>query len=282
MIILKSPTPNNPFREGVIAEADLDHEHQAAIDTYQPTSDGKNSPPTYAPPAYTTGDQLSVGTSSRGRELGATPLESLGPSSSVFAPAQRDSAFSRQAPQQPYPTFEPTFLIAVGQFLTRGFPNLPPPSTTVPHPFASHDVTESDWSRFLQEVRAAGKLTEKQESLAHLPIVSIIPIVGTLSNHIIRQQMKKGRGKDVGNVIDVWNHHFFHPRHMEVVLMRGATRLSGLDKHPGSPQGDTPVWPSNTSTPPTVESNGGKAKGKAKDEEDITYRLFIIPLSSHI
>lgn len=150
MVIVKSPTPNNPFREGIIVEADLDHEHQAAIETFQPTSDGKNSPsitPTYAPPAYTPGDQPPVGTSSRGRELGATHLDSSGPSNSVFAPAQRDSAFSRQAPQQTYPTFESTFVKAAGQFLTRGFPSLPPPSTTVPHPFASHDVTESDWSR---------------------------------------------------------------------------------------------------------------------------------------
>lgn len=59
--------------------------------------------------------------------------------------------------------------------------------------------------------------------------------------------------------------------------MRGMTSLSGLDKHHGSPQGDTPPWPGSTSTPPAgVESNNGKAKAK---EEDVTYRLFIIPLS---
>lgn len=38
--------------------------------------------------------------------------------------------------------------------------------------------------RFLQEVRAAGNLTEKQERLAHLPIVSIIPIVGKIAGDI--------------------------------------------------------------------------------------------------
>lgn len=110
--------------------------------------------------------------------------------------------------------------------------------------------------------------------------------------------MKKGKAKDVGKVIDLWNHvcfevicisplradppllqHFFHPRRIEVVLMRGMTRLSGLDKHPGSPQVSTPGWPGNTSTPPTIESSSNKGKGK--DEEDTTYRLFIMPLSLH-
>ncbi len=38
--------------------------------------------------------------------------------------------------------------------------------------------------RFLQEVRAAGTLTEKQESLANLPIVSIIPVVGKVTLEI--------------------------------------------------------------------------------------------------
>ncbi|KAF9445680.1 hypothetical protein P691DRAFT_611699, partial [Macrolepiota fuliginosa MF-IS2] len=171
-----------------------------------------------------------------------------------------------------YPNFEPTFLLANGQYLTRGFPTSPPPSRTIPHPFASHDVTESDWSKFIQEVSAAGELTRKQEGLARLPIVSILPIVGDLSTYLIRQQMKKGKSKDVKTVIDLWNHHFFRPRHIEVVLMCGTARLTGLDKTPTSNNGSTPGWAGNT-----LVGQESKNKGKAKEEDD-TYRLYIMPL----
>lgn len=57
--------------------------------------------------------------------------------------------------------------------------------------------------------------------------------------------------------------------------MRGMTRLSGLDKYLGSASGSTPGW----LMPPGAES--GSITGKAKEEEDTTYRLFIMPLLSH-
>lgn len=36
-------------------------------------------------------------------------------------------------------------------------------------------------NRFLEEVKAAGQLSESQERYSQLPIVSILPIVGELS-----------------------------------------------------------------------------------------------------
>jgi hypothetical protein len=67
------------------------------------------------------------------------------------------------------------------------------------------------------------------------------------------------------------------PRQIQVVLMQGATKLSGLKAHLGS----------NASIPgPSIQlahsasSSVGKGKGKAKEEEeDTTYRLFVMPLS---
>jgi hypothetical protein len=38
-------------------------------------------------------------------------------------------------------------LIANGKNFDAGFPTLPPLSSTQPHPFTSHDVSEADWSR---------------------------------------------------------------------------------------------------------------------------------------
>ncbi|EKM75807.1 hypothetical protein AGABI1DRAFT_63984, partial [Agaricus bisporus var. burnettii JB137-S8] len=166
------------------------------------------------------------------------------------------------------------FLLALGQYLTRGFPTTAPPSKNDPHPFISHDVPEADWLRFLEEVKAAGQLSESQERYSQLPIVSILPIVGSLSTHVIRQQMKKGKSKEVAKVIDNWNHHFFNPRQMEVVLMHGATKVSGLKTHLGS----NASIPGPSIRPAHSESSIGKGKGKAKEEDDTTYRLFVMPL----
>ncbi|KXN85580.1 Salicylaldehyde dehydrogenase [Leucoagaricus sp. SymC.cos] len=132
---------------------------------------------------------------------------------------------------------------------------------------------------FLEVVKTTGELTEKQEQWARLPIVSMLPIVGSVSTHIIRQQMKKGKHKDVANVINTWNHHFFHPRHIEIVLMQGVARLSGIDKH--SQNEPTMGWSGESliQRPPDSDSTS-KGKGKAKEEEDTTYRLYIRPLPS--
>lgn len=44
--------------------------------------------------------------------------------------------------------FEPMFLETKNKGELRdGFPMVPPPSMTRPHPFSTHDVTESDWNR---------------------------------------------------------------------------------------------------------------------------------------
>ena len=56
-------------------------------------------------------------------------------------------SFLRQPPKNlPYDSFQPMFLIANGKFLDKGFPLIAPPSAAQPHPFASHDVNEEDWT----------------------------------------------------------------------------------------------------------------------------------------
>ncbi|KAH9932314.1 uncharacterized protein B0H18DRAFT_987545, partial [Fomitopsis serialis] len=44
--------------------------------------------------------------------------------------------------------------------------------------------------------------------------------------------MHNRRRGPVGELIGYWNHHFFHPRRMHVVLARGAKAYSGSDPHP--------------------------------------------------
>lgn len=59
-----------------------------------------------------------------------------------------------------YEPFEPTSLRSVSEDLTQGFPQLPPQSRDVPHPFSTHDVSEEDWRRFVLDVRSASMLLQ--------------------------------------------------------------------------------------------------------------------------
>jgi hypothetical protein len=57
-------------------------------------------------------------------------------------------SFSRPAPPNlSYSAFTPTYLIANGRYLCRGFPALPPLLLMQPHPFVTHDISEADWTR---------------------------------------------------------------------------------------------------------------------------------------
>lgn len=53
-------------------------------------------------------------------------------------------------PQLPYNAFPPMCLISNGKDLSGGFPELPPPCPQNPHPFATHDITEEDWKRYVR------------------------------------------------------------------------------------------------------------------------------------
>lgn len=56
----------------------------------------------------------------------------------------------------PYGSFEPLTVPAAGKGLEDGFVATLPSSLTQPHPFGTHDVKESDWLRFLGDVKRAG------------------------------------------------------------------------------------------------------------------------------
>jgi len=138
-------------------------------------------------------------------------------------------SFSRQPPPHlPYAHFPPIFLIAQGHHLDKGFPICLPPSKFQPHPFCTHDVNEGDWVSFLEDIRKTATLTERDAHLARsVPVVNLLPVLGRLVKYAIRQHIKRRKTGPVGNLIERWNHHFFHPRGMEVVLMQGQDRLSG-------------------------------------------------------
>ncbi len=81
---------------------------------------------------------------------GSTPAELLSPPPPSF---QRPPP-----PTVPYGPFPSTTLLSVGS-LDKGFPSVPPPATTNPHPFTLHDVNEEDWRNFLGHIKAASALS---------------------------------------------------------------------------------------------------------------------------
>lgn len=151
---------------------------------------------------------------------------------SFFGNQGPPSSWQRPAPANfPYNQFPPMCLISNGKDLAKGFPELPPPCQLAPHPFATHDVTEEDWKRFLADVKKGASLSGAQRIKSNvIPLVAGLSFVGGLfMTHAIEQKMKSKNRTAAGDVVDHWNHYFFGPRRMEVVLSQGSERLSGRE-----------------------------------------------------
>ncbi|KAG2348066.1 hypothetical protein BDR05DRAFT_926913 [Suillus weaverae] len=138
----------------------------------------------------------------------------------------------RQPPQHlPRNQFPPMCLISNGTDLSKGFPELPPPCQLCVHPFAAHDIMEEDWKRFLADIKKAGSLSAGQRIKSNaIPFLTGVGLVGGFFlTGAIEKRMKARNRNAAGDVIDHWNHYFFGPRKMEVVLCQGSERLSGRE-----------------------------------------------------
>jgi hypothetical protein len=275
------------------------------------TSDGE-SPETEAPQTLSS----SSPTSSSSRAIASPALPTLenappplysdsyaGPptsSSSYFTPTlsatentmsvQVPTSFSRVPSRDVmYPSFPPIFLVATGKTLDKGFPYASPPSSSDPHPFVSHDVTEGDWTSFLEEVRLAAALTDKQIRRSHLPIVDLLPIINSLASYGVKQIMKHQNISKVIACIDQWNRHFFEQRKMRVILMKGQVTVKGQPEYlndaasyatsPSSSRGpEFDDRKHDEDHPSTSTSAVGISQGLIDKNDDI-YRLFVVPLS---
>ncbi|KAH9835453.1 uncharacterized protein C8Q71DRAFT_859078 [Rhodofomes roseus] len=133
-------------------------------------------------------------------------------------------SFRRSArPDLPYEPFEPASITSLDRDLDGGFPMAAPPSRAVPHPFATHDIFEDDWCRFVQDVRAAAAISSEMAA----PTGRRIGLVGTLVSLGVEQATKSKSSDAVSQLIDQWNMHFFHPRQMTVVLAKGSKAYNG-------------------------------------------------------
>ncbi|KAJ7627095.1 hypothetical protein FB45DRAFT_1004686 [Roridomyces roridus] len=243
-------------------------------------SAGEKSPP---PPGYSPAPPASSSSGGsdalRPQPQWPSDMTALSPMPSPSFPSSRPStpaAFSRSPPLGLSATpFKPMFLIADDNSLKRGFPAILPPSTSTPHPFVQHDVSVADWTQFLDELRTVAGLTKKERALANqIPIISHLPIIKVAVATAISQHIMRKKPRVVSLLVDKWNHHFFHPRNLSIVLMHGHTKLSG--------QSDTPV--ANLYTPRTVPSLNAAdmagSSGGAEGEGDKMYRLFVVSLEA--
>ncbi|KJA18788.1 hypothetical protein HYPSUDRAFT_44963 [Hypholoma sublateritium FD-334 SS-4] len=177
------------------------------------------------------------------------------------------SSFARKPPMElSYDAFQPMFLVAKSKALDEGFPAAPPPSNTRAHPFPSHDITEADWLSFLKELETSAALTADDVRKSYLPIISIVPVVKSLSSYGVQQYMKSQKRHKVVEVIDMWNRSFFGLRNVRVILMRGQTPLS----------------PSSTEVPEQYSAGlksptWNLAQTSAGWTDDI-FRLLVVPL----
>jgi len=290
----------NPFRSAMSAEHNLSIATSASDSKTPPENELFNAPPSYDRDDLSTPvpTDVKVPLQSTPQWPSTGPLDptpSSSHSSSYFAPTPTGystALVSNPDPRTPppcfsrppseglaYSSFKPIFLVAQGKTLDKGFPLVSPPSGDRPHPFVSHDINEVDWLGFLHAVKIAASLTEKDIRRSHLPLISIVPIINTLSAYGVQQFMKSRKGEVIVKTIELWNHHFFEPRKTRIILMKGQTKLSGNNER-AIPDLHTPLS-SNTSTVSeqiSAEANAHKGKGKSIENHDEIVRLFLIPL----
>ncbi|KAF9223371.1 hypothetical protein BS17DRAFT_135705 [Gyrodon lividus] len=229
----KGPNGSSPYQQpphGV--PYDQSRSNPPGYSPYQTVPSGSTSQPYYS---QTPGAGLSP------QDRAPTPSGGGSMSlNSFFGDKGSPPMWQRQPPPGlPYNQFPPMCLISNGKDLSKGFPELPPPCQLNPHPFSTHDIVEEDWKRFLTDIKKAGSLSPAQRIKSNvIPLVVGASLVGGfLMTHAIERRMKAKNRTAAGDLIDHWNHYFFGPRRLEVVLCQASERLSG--RHGAAPIGDS-------------------------------------------
>jgi len=245
---------NNPFRTGYVPNADQNFMQQQ---TYSPPSGHppQNSYyPELPPPAYDTAPNIGARTPEldvKSERTSApydyqTRREAIDrPSGYVSAQSSRGD-FAEPDMYSQYTSLPPpastsrnrsptTYLISYSTSLGDGFPVVPPPSLMQPHPFASHDVGEADWSMFLGELKQSATVSGG-EKLAAKGAGLVVPSIvgGMIVSRAVKMAMQYNKTNSVGELVDAWNQSYFHPRGLDVILAKGQDRLdSGHSSIPG-------------------------------------------------
>ena len=135
----KAPTPP-PIRLEYHPESSSSS--RAIVSPTFPTPfDNNPPPPSYYPDGSASSSHFSSASSITNAEVSIPTMSRRAPGSppSFARPPSREVTYSN---------FPPMFLVATGKSLAKGFPVISPASNSNPHPFASHDVYEVDWTRY--------------------------------------------------------------------------------------------------------------------------------------
>ncbi|OBZ77996.1 hypothetical protein A0H81_02683 [Grifola frondosa] len=131
-------------------------------------------------------------------------------------------------PGLPYTPFQPLTLFGLGTRLEDGFSTTPPPSAAVPHPFAAHDVSEQDWVRFLHDVKSAGSASP-EDRLAPTAMRTGF-VTELLTTRGFESRTMDQKRDPAMQIVDHWNHHFFHPRCIEIIFLTQSDEDDSLNR----------------------------------------------------
>ncbi|KAG2145348.1 uncharacterized protein EDB93DRAFT_1151874 [Suillus bovinus] len=207
--------------------------------SYDHNRAGPSNYPLYQPNNSLSPDNQNPGAVPRDRAPSSNEESREFSLASFFGNTGPPPMWQRQPPQHlRYDQFPPMCLISNQADISKGFPEVPPPCQLCVHPFATHDILEEDWKRFLADIKRAGSLTGGQRIKSNvIPLVIGASLVGGLfMTRAIEKRMKAKNRSAVGDIIDNWNQYFFGPRRMEAVLCQGSERLSGREG--AAPLGD--------------------------------------------
>jgi hypothetical protein len=156
---------------------------------FPPQSQASTLQPQYQPPSHPPPQLQPNGSSSSwGRSTSGSGSSGPNSSSSGFSGFLKSltggshpdplnpppPSFSRApARNLPYSPFTPCVAKTIGNTLETGFVVLPPPTQMQPHPFATHDVNEEDWTRFLGDLQHMGKLSPMNKIVAGVAPIGI-------------------------------------------------------------------------------------------------------------
>lgn len=118
---------------------------------------------------------------SRGHSYGGTSSSPLLPPSTPSELLNPPPPSFSRPPQSglPYGPFPLLAHFSQGTGIDGGFAATPPPTHIDPHPFATHDVNEEDWARFLDDIRRAGSLSPLNKfTVGAVPFAVGIGIIG--------------------------------------------------------------------------------------------------------
>ncbi|KAM5541826.1 hypothetical protein V8D89_004555 [Ganoderma adspersum] len=224
-----SPGPSRPT-------VDIDKRPPALASPLSPSPNDALSP-TFAPsPDGTRGPEL-PGDSPRGF-MGHVKNFAPGKSPKALLDPPPPSFLRAPAAGLPYAAFPAMALLSKDATLDRGFPYAAPGCGDGAevvmgmgmgmggHPFVAHDVNEQDWRRFLHDVRVAGSLSPLNRVVAGLaPLALGIGIIfGFFVVKGVDSVMRRTKKGPVSQLIDQWNHFFFHPRCIHIGLTQGPPK----------------------------------------------------------